>query len=279
MTSFDDLRQVQEVRGADNLMLVDGLNLAFRYKHKKTRNFASDYVRTVSSLATSYLADKVIIHVDQGQSSYRKAIDPEYKGNRKEMRANQTEQDKEDFKLFFDDFNAAIDLCATLWPIVRYQGVEADDTIAYVASNTDHETWIISTDKDLDQLVNKKVNRFSYVTRKEVRDNNFFETYGCTPEEYITLKVLMGDKGDNVMGIPLVGPKRAIALLREYGSAMDLLDQVPLTGKQKFISNINEYSDRIMINYELMDLVSYQEEAIGADNLLDLQGIMGEAGV
>ena len=276
---FDDLAEVKAVNAGTNIMLVDALNLAFRYKHKKTRNFAADYVRTVSSLASSYRADKVLIHVDQGQSSYRLGVFPEYKGNRKEMRAKQTEEEAEDFKIFFNDFNDAIDLCATLFPVVKFQGVEADDTIAYVALNSTEDVWIISTDKDLDQLVSPRVNRFSYVTRKEVRDNNFYETYGCKPHEYISVKVLMGDSGDNVPGVPLVGPKRSVAILREYGSALNLYDQLPISGKQKFVQNINAFGDQILTNYELMDLEAYNEDAIGVENLEALRSIMQEVGV
>ena len=276
---FDDLEEVKATKAGTNLMLVDALNLAFRYKHKKTRNFSADYVRTINSLAQSYRADKVLIHVDKGQSSYRLGVSPDYKGNRKAMREKQTDEEAEDFKLFLQDFNEAIELCETLFTIVRFQGVEADDTISYVAQRSADDVWIISTDKDLDQLISSKVNRFSYVTRKEVRDNNFYETYGCSVEQYISLKVLQGDSGDNVPGVPLVGPKRSVAIVREYGSALDLYDQLPISGKQKFVENINAFGDQILTNYELMDLVSYCDEAIGAENIKELEGIMGDVGI
>ena len=277
MKSFDDLEEVKAVNAGENLLVVDALNLAFRYKHKKTRNFAPDYVRTVHSLAASYRCDKIIICADKGQSTYRLGVSPEYKGNRKKMREDQTEQDKEDFQLFFEDYQRTLELLGTLFPIVQYQGVEADDAIAYITLNTtENDVWIISTDKDLDQLVTERVNRFSYVTRKEVRLNNFYETYGCKVEEYITLKVLQGDKGDNVPGIPLVGPKRAISLLREFGSALDLYDALPVTGKQQFVKNINAFGGQILTNYELMDLVAYHEEAIGTENVENLKEIMEE---
>ena len=277
---FDDLEEVRQTKEGTNILLVDALNLAFRYKHKKTRCFSSDYVRTITSLAQSYRCDKILVCADKGQSTYRLGISPDYKGNRKEMRANQTEEDAEDFKLFFQDFNDALELCKTMFTVVQFQGVEADDTIAYVALNAKvDDVWIISTDKDLDQMTTDRVNRFSYVTRKEVTKANFYETYGCSVDEYITLKVLQGDTGDNVPGVAGVGPKRAIALLRQYGSAFDIHDQLPLEGKQKFVDNINAFGDQILTNYELMDLPSYCEEAVGEENIIELEKIMGEVGI
>ena len=71
-------------RDNDTILIVDALNLAFRYKHQKKRNFAEDYVRTVQSLATSYNAGTIYITADWGSSSYRKNLLPEYKQNRKD---------------------------------------------------------------------------------------------------------------------------------------------------------------------------------------------------
>ena len=75
----------------NTLLVVDSLNLAFRYKHSGATDFAEDYLRTVQSLKKSYKASHVIIAGDQGSSSYRKAIYPEYKQNRKDKFENQTD--------------------------------------------------------------------------------------------------------------------------------------------------------------------------------------------
>lgn len=207
-----------------------------------------------------------------GSSSYRKEIFPEYKGNREEKFKDQTEAEREEFKRFIEDFEKAMELCAKVYPVIGYKKVEADDIITIISnefSQHDH-MWILSTDKDLDQLVSDRVSRFSYYTRKEVRLDNFMETYGCSPKEYISMKVLMGDAGDNVPGVKLVGEKRAVGLIRQYGSAMDIYDCLPLNGKQKVIANINEFGDQILTNYELMDL-EFSPEALGEyyNHLLD----------
>jgi 5'-3' exonuclease len=85
------MKSFKEISDAKNtLLVVDSLNLAFRYKHSGATDFAEDYLRTVQSLKKSYKASHVIMACDQGSSSYRKAIYPEYKQNRKDKQAEQT---------------------------------------------------------------------------------------------------------------------------------------------------------------------------------------------
>jgi hypothetical protein len=86
-----------------SLMILDSLNLAFRYKHSKAVDFATDYMRTVESLQKSYKTKKLIIAGDMGASSYRKALYPLYKQNRKDKYANQTEEEAAEFEAFFEE--------------------------------------------------------------------------------------------------------------------------------------------------------------------------------
>ena len=90
-------------------------------------------------------------------------------------------------------------------------------------------------------------------------------------EEYISLKCLTGDKGDNVPGIPGVGPKRAQGLIEQFGDAMSVYDAVPLSGSYKYIQNVNLHAEQILKNYELMDLITYCDEAVGVDNINDIE--------
>lgn len=153
------------------LMIVDALNLAFRYKHKGARDFAEDYYRTVESLKKSYKAKWVIIAADQGSSSYRKNIYPLYKQNRKDKYDQQTDAERLEFELFFEDFTATLELLSQHYPVLRFQGVEADDIAAYIVGKkrklASNNIWLMSSDKDWDLLIKPGVGRFSYVTRKE----------------------------------------------------------------------------------------------------------------
>jgi len=249
-----------------NLLIVDGLNVAFRWKHQNILDFKYDYIRTIESLAKSYKAGTIIVCADGG-SSYRKEIYPEYKANRKERFADQTEQEAKEFEMFMAEFQDTLTLIKEKYPVFHFRGVEADDIAAYITKNFDFDDcWLISSDKDWDLLINEKVSRFSTVTRKETTVHNWDEHYDFEIEDYITFKCLTGDKGDNVPGVPGVGPKRAVQLMEQYGTVFDIYDACPIEGKYKYIQAVNENAEQLLQNVELMDLITYCEDAIGEDN-------------
>lgn len=269
----------QTSRNDTDLMIVDALNLGFRWKHSGAKVFAEDYRDTVLSLANSYKCSNIIIAADQGSSSYRKAIYPAYKQNRKDKFAEQTEAEKKAFEVFFEEFERTLEVLAEDLPILRFKGVEADDIAAYIVSQRAKHgisnTWLISSDRDWDTLIASDVSRFSYVTRKEITIDNWSDHYDCTPEEYISIKCLMGDAGDNVLGVPGIGPKRALSLVQEYGSALDIASELPIQSKYKYITALNEFGvDNILINYKLMDLVSFCHEAIGPENVNEINKVL-----
>ena len=260
---------------SNSTLIVDALNLAFRWKHQGRTDFRYDFQRTVESLAKSYDCERLIIAADWGSSSYRKEICPDYKQNRKDKFAEQTEEEKIAFEEFFEEFEASLELLAEDYLVLRYKGVEADDIAAHLVKEKEkydlEYIWLISSDRDWDLLIRENVGRFSYVTRKEVRLENWREHYNVSPEEYISLKCLTGDKGDNVPGIPGIGPKRAEQLIKEYGSAMDIYDVLPISSKYKYVQELNANAEQLLLNYELMDLIAYCDEAIGAENLADIE--------
>lgn len=255
-----------------NLMIVDALNLAFRWKHQGSTSFADDYKKTVDSLARSYKSGRVIIAADWGGSEYRREIFPEYKANRKELYENDSPEEKEATRLFFEEYEATLELLDKSYTLFRYKGVEADDIAAWLVTNRQligfDKIWLISSDRDWDLLVDEHTHRFSYVTRKEQTPETWDNPVPM--EQYLCYKCLVGDKGDNIPGVPGVGPKRATALLEQYGSVMDICDQVPLPGKYKYIQAVNENRDQLLTNIELMDLKTYCEEALGKQNLEDI---------
>ena len=249
-----------------NLLIVDGLNVAFRWKHQNILDFKYDYIRTIESLAKSYNAGTIIVCADGG-SSYRKEIYPEYKANRKERFAEQTEQEAKEFEMFMAEFNDTLTLIREKYPVFHFRGVEADDIAAFITQKVKYdECWLISSDRDWDLLISDTVSRFSTVTRKETTVHNWDEHYDFEIEDYITFKCLTGDKGDNVPGVPGVGPKRAVQLMEQYGSVFDIYDACPLEGKYKYIQAVNENAEQLLTNVELMDLITYSEEAIGKEN-------------
>lgn len=274
MKTFKDMNEP-----GNNLLLVDGLNMAFSFRGKL--NFQEQYVKMITSLKRSYKASKVIVCVDKGSSTYRKGIYPEYKQNRKVKQETQTEAERLEFEAFFKCFEEALLLLeeSTDFPILRYQGVEADDSLAYICSKfkklpQDH-IWVVSSDRDLNLLVDDNVSQFSYVTRKEFTVENWHEHYEWDRDSYISIKCLMGDSGDNVPGVPGIGPKKAATLVEQYGSTYDIISSLPISSKYRYISNLNAFGgEALMLNYRLMDLVTFCEDAIGVENCKKIDEVL-----
>lgn len=264
------------------LMIVDSLNLAFRYKHSGALDFVDDYRRTVDSLRKSYGAGKVVMACDSGASRYRKDLYPLYKQNRKDKQELQSPEEEAEFQLFFEEFNRTMDSYAEgSYPLIRLPGVEADDIAGYIVKTRRHypvkKIVMISSDRDWDTLVAEDVMRFSYVTRKEVTLENWATHYDCAPDEYISIKCLQGDSGDNVPGVPGIGPKRAAELVKQYGSTYDIIASLPISGKYKYIDNLNKFgAEQLMLNYKLMDLLEFCDEAVGSQNCTKIDEIMKE---
>jgi DNA polymerase-1 len=147
-----------------------------------------------------------------------------------------------------------------------FPGVEADDIAAHICTNIDKYKlkmiWLASSDKDWSLLVTPDISQFSYVTREEITFDNWNDHHECEIPEYISIKCLQGDVGDHIPGIHGIGPKRALALLNKYGSAMDIYKMLPLVGASQYIKNLNESGDTIPRNYQLMDLVNICDLAI-----------------
>lgn len=266
--AFDRVAEMDE----GSLLIVDSLNLCFRWKHSKSLDFADDFINVVKSLQKSYKCSKVILLSDMGSSTYRKSIYPEYKANRTEKYANQTEKEAEEFRLFLEEFERTMEIAGAEFPLLRFKGVEADDIAAYLCKHTPktydiYNIWLMSSDKDWDLLINESTSRFSYVTRKETTWENWNTHYDCTPEQYISIKCLTGDTGDNIKGIDGIGPKRAADLIKQYDNALDIYYMLPISSKYKYIQALNDSGETILTNFLLMDLVTHCEEAIGEENI------------
>ena len=258
----------------ERTIIIDALNLGFRWKHQGRTDFAEDYMATVQSLATSYNCGSIVIAADWGSSSFRKGILPEYKGIRKERYEKQTPEEAQAFQEFMEEMERTLALMDKRWCVLRFKGVEADDIAAYIVQNREkyniNDIWLMSTDRDWDLLINPNVSRFSYINRKETTFENWSTTHNYSIEEYITIKCLTGDTGDNVPGIPQIGPKRAEGLVKEFGSAFDIYDAAPFSSKYKYMQSLNENISRLLTNYELMDLLAYCAEAIGSENTVTI---------
>jgi 5'-3' exonuclease len=267
-----EFNKVQELE-PNTVLVVDCLNLGFRWKHSGDTDFLDSYVRTVDSLRKSYKAGRVILTCDSGSSSYRKSIYPDYKQNRKDKFDQQTPEEQLAFERFFTEFNRVMDHYknSSKHPLFRFEKCEADDIAAYIVKYRKKlgfdKVVLISSDRDWDLLVSEDVMRFSYVTRKEITWENWNEHYEYNPADHISIKCLTGDSGDNIPGVAGIGPKKAQTLVSQYGSTWDIIANLPISSKYKYIQSLNEFgADALMLNYQLMDLLEFCDEALGPAN-------------
>lgn len=260
--NWDDLADVENQKSQPkSLLLIDGNNLAYRWIQRKNySNFQDDYLRTIESLAKSYNAERTIVCFDFGKSYYRMELLDTYKGNRTKP---QDEEELKKYEEFFSCLNSIPDILP--YQTLKFRGLEADDTITFLTQNVSpnfEHTWIVTSDRDMLQLISDKVSIFNIFSRKEIDINTLYETYQMSPEEYLFSRILEGDKGDNILGVEGVGPKRAQQLVKEYKTLDNLINALPLKGKAKYITNLNMSKDKLIINEQLISLKKYNQKSI-----------------
>lgn len=261
-SSWNDLAELEESKMEErNLLLIDANNIAFRYLHRPNfDNFSQEYIKTISSLGKSYSAVRTICCFDVGASSYRKTIFPGYKQNRKVER---TEEEQIRFNGFFNCLKETTEILP--FEHYKFKGIEADDIITYLALNLKKQydnVWIVSSDRDLFQLLDDNVNIFNLFSRKEITKDTLFEDSELTPEQFMHSRIIEGDKSDGILGIEGIGQKRSHSLIKEYGTVDNLISALPLKGKAKYIQNLNNGKQILELNKQLMDIRSHLEEAI-----------------
>ena len=140
---------------------------------------------------------------------------------------------------------------------LEIEGFEADDIIAsycQLAEKQKIKSIIVSSDKDLMQLVNKNVTMLDPMKNKSIGIDQVIEKFGLPPEKVIQIQALTGDKVDNIPGAPGIGPKTALQLIEEFGNVQSLIKnaiQIPQEKRRNIILN---NKDDILISLELVKL-------------------------
>lgn len=231
----------------EKLLLLDGNSLAYRafFALPLLTNDSGIHTNAVYGFTTMLQRileeeqpTKILVAFDAGKTTFRHETFTEYKGGRQKTPPELSEQ--------FPYLRKLIDA----YGIKQYEQelYEADDiigTLAKEASSQDMDVIIVSGDRDLTQLATEQVT--VYITKKgitEIEKNTpafIEEKYGLTPLQIIDMKGLMGDSSDNIPGVPGVGEKTAVKLLKEHGSvealyeAMDTLKASKM--KEKLVAN------------------------------------------
>ncbi len=243
------------------LYLVDGSGYIFRAYHalppltRKSDGLPVGAVAGYSNMLYKLLADMTDEHepthlaviFDHSGKSFRNEIYPEYKAHRPPAPEDLVPQ----FPLVRDAtraFNV---------PSIELEGYEADDLIAsYARAAVDAggECVIISSDKDLMQLVSDKVALFDTMKNKRIGRDEVIEKFGVPPEKVIEVQALAGDSVDNVPGVPGIGIKTAAQLIDEYGDVETLLARASEIKQNKRRENIIEFAEAARISKRLVTL-------------------------
>jgi len=210
-------------------------------------------INTIASMIRRFEPSHVFIAFDRGRSSKRLAIDPEYKANRNRKQEPNEEPQVDEFHPQLDsvfDFLRAIGI-----PYMRIRNVEADDIIAKAVidyGSIFDQVVIVSADHDIHQLIRDNIIVVKPSLGIKKIEEEIFDTdrvmqeWGVIPQRLPEIWALMGDKGDNVRGVPGIGPKKATKLIAEYGSLDGIFDE----GNDK----ISPHEELVRMAYSLIQL-------------------------
>ncbi|TNE59472.1 MAG: DNA polymerase I [Alphaproteobacteria bacterium] len=142
-------------------------------------------------------------------------------------------------------------------PCIEMEGFEADDLIATYAEQAaakGAKVTIVSSDKDLMQLVGDHVTMLDTMKNKTINEDEVVEKFGVGPDKVVDVQSLAGDSADNVPGVPGIGVKTAALLINEYGDLDTLLERAGEIKQTKRRENLIEFADQARVSRELVTL-------------------------
>ena len=154
-------------------------------------------------------------------------------------------------------------------PIFELEGFEADDVIATLAgkaASRNIEVYVVTQDKDLFQIVDKSIK--VWTPEGIIYDEDaIMEKFGVEPERVVDVIALTGDVSDNIPGVPGIGEKTALTLLKKFGSLENLISSIDNVPKKDIRENLSKYTDRLRQNKELITVSSDVPLEINWDEL------------
>ncbi|RJX68830.1 DNA polymerase I [Vibrio sinensis] len=241
------------------LILIDGSSYLYRAFHAYPGTMSNGEIPTnavygvvnmLRSMMRQFASDRIAVVFDAKGKTFRDDLYPEYKANRPPM--------PDDLRCQIEPLHNVIRAMGL--PLISISGVEADDvigTLAHQASQLGMPVLISTGDKDMAQLVDENVTLINTMTNVVMDREGVIEKFGIPPELIIDYLALMGDKVDNIPGVPGVGDKTATALLQGIGSLETLyenLDDIaPLgfRGSKTMAKKLLDNKDNALMSYEL----------------------------
>jgi DNA polymerase-1 len=260
-------------RKKSRLYLVDGSGYIFRAYHALppfTRKdgtpvgavlgFCNILWKLIEDLQAAGDSTHLAVIFDAGSHTFRNDLYPEYKAHRPPAPEDLIPQ----FAIIRDAtraFNV---------PAIEQQGFEADDVIAtYVAQarKRGDEVVIVSSDKDLMQLVGAGVSMLDPIKQRPIGEAEVMEKFGVLPAKVVDVQALAGDSTDNVPGVPGIGVKTAAQLIGEYGDLDTLLARAGEIKQPKRREALLANADKARISRELVRLRDDVPDLVGIDDL------------
>jgi DNA polymerase-1 len=258
----------------DHVFLVDGSSYIFRAYHalpplnRKSDGLQVNAVLGFCNMLWKLLRDMpednrpthLAIVFDKSEVTFRNKLYPDYKAHRPPAPDDLIPQ----FSLIRDAVRA-FDL-----PCLEQNGFEADDliaTYARLATERGATTTIVSSDKDLMQLVTDKVVMYDTMKDRRIGIAEVIEKFGVPPEKVVEVQALAGDSTDNVPGVPGIGVKTAAQLIVEYGDLEQLLFRATEIKQPKRRESLLENADKARISRQLVLLDDKVDLDVPLDDL------------
>ena len=265
------------VKAGDHLYLIDGSGYIFRAYHAlppltrksdglpvgAVQGFCNMLYKLLKQMSAEDKPTHIAVIFDKSSKSFRNEIYPQYKAQRPDAPADLMPQ----FGLIRQATVAFNVAC------IEQDNYEADDLIATYARQAEAAgatVRIVSSDKDLMQLVTDKVALYDTMKDKEIGRDEVIEKFGVPPEKVIEVQALAGDSVDNIPGIPGIGVKTGAQLIEEYGDLESLLSRAEEIKQPKRREKLIEFADQARISRQLVIL----KTDVPLDHELDEFGVI-----
>ncbi|MCK9907858.1 DNA polymerase I [Microbacteriaceae bacterium K1510] len=262
------------LKKGDHLFLVDGSSYIFRAYHalppltRKSDGLQVNAVLGFCNMLWKLLAEMkpeekpthLAVIFDKSEKTFRNEFYPQYKAHRPEA----PEDLRPQFPLIRDAVRA-FEL-----PCLEQLGYEADDliaTYARLACEAKATTTIVSSDKDLMQLIGNGVVMYDTMKDKRIGRDEVMEKFGVPPEKVIEAQALIGDSTDNVPGVPGIGPKTAAELIGQYGDLESVLAHAAEIKQAKRRENLIQFAEQARVSKRLVTLDQNVPLDVPADDL------------
>jgi DNA polymerase-1 len=257
------------IPAAGALYLIDGSGFIFRAFHALPPMTRSDgtpvnavmgFCNMLIRLLTEFGVARIAVVFDAKGDNYRNAFYPNYKANRSAPPEELIPQ--------FGLIREATE--AFSLPQVELAGYEADDLIATytrLACEQGQEVVIVSSDKDMMQLVRPGVTMFDPIKYKTIGPDEVMEKFGVAPDKVVDVQALAGDATDNVPGVPGIGVKTAAQLIHEYGDLESLLTRAGEIKQPKKRESLIAFAEQARISKRLVVLDAFAPPPLPLDEL------------